>query len=375
MLDVRPTAYLSPLAEQILDDITPRIQIQSFGDEDSLVETLIRIYRRSTGLCIYTAVAKPTHLTNGKTIEVDAEYPWSPPAPADDDYYVLAETSAEGDESGNRVRGTLGAWTFDVKPGPMGPAPAAHHATHELGGMDQVNVAGLTGLLADPQTPATHDTYAETLKAASLDTSKRLAPDGHGGVNFAAGSGGGVTDHALLSHLDYPSAGHTGFAPAAHDHSGDDLKFSKVHPAVDSTSAVVVTKADDATPVLTIDTSNGHVTIAGQMRSGGPAVIEGNTIVGNGGSLLYYSDVSAGVITFRAAYRLSVDNASLGINCDPAISDGLGLHIAGKLLRIGTTKTPSGASDTGNAGEICWDANYLYVCTASNTWKRIPLTW
>jgi len=55
---------------------------------------------------------------------------------------------------------------------------------------------------------------------------------------------------------------------------------------------------------------------------------------------------------------------------NPAISDGIGLHIAGKILRIATAKTPATAGDTGNAGEICWDANYIYVCVAANTWKR-----
>ena len=32
------------------------------------------------------------------------------------------------------------------------------------------------------------------------------------------------------------------------------------------------------------------------------------------------------------------------------------------------------ANATGTAGQICWDANYIYVCTATNTWKRSPLT-
>ena len=40
------------------------------------------------------------------------------------------------------------------------------------------------------------------------------------------------------------------------------------------------------------------------------------------------------------------------------------------------THTPASASATGTAGEIAWDANYLYVCTATNTWKRAALsTW
>lgn len=46
------------------------------------------------------------------------------------------------------------------------------------------------------------------------------------------------------------------------------------------------------------------------------------------------------------------------------------------MIRIRTSKTPSSASDTGNAGEICWDSDYLYVCVATNTWKRTALsTW
>ena len=67
----------------------------------------------------------------------------------------------------------------------------------------------------------------------------------------------------------------------------------------------------------------------------------------------------------------------LGIGVKAAIiSDGFGIHLAGKILRLDTAKTPASASDTGNAGEICWDASYIYVCTATNTWKRTPiLTW
>lgn len=35
--------------------------------------------------------------------------------------------------------------------------------------------------------------------------------------------------------------------------------------------------------------------------------------------------------------------------------------------------TPSSASDTGTAGDIAWDSDYMYVCVATNTWKRINL--
>jgi hypothetical protein len=38
--------------------------------------------------------------------------------------------------------------------------------------------------------------------------------------------------------------------------------------------------------------------------------------------------------------------------------------------------TPTSATDTGTKGQVKWDANYVYVCVDTNTWKRSPLsTW
>jgi hypothetical protein len=37
---------------------------------------------------------------------------------------------------------------------------------------------------------------------------------------------------------------------------------------------------------------------------------------------------------------------------------------------------PASAGATGTAGTITYDADYIYVCTASNTWKRAAIaTW
>ncbi len=52
------------------------------------------------------------------------------------------------------------------------------------------------------------------------------------------------------------------------------------------------------------------------------------------------------------------------------------LDINSDAIRIRTAQTPASASATGDAGMICWDANYIYVCTATNTWKRTAIaTW
>lgn len=34
---------------------------------------------------------------------------------------------------------------------------------------------------------------------------------------------------------------------------------------------------------------------------------------------------------------------------------------------------PTGATSTGKKGQMAFDATYLYLCTADNTWKRIAL--
>ena len=45
-------------------------------------------------------------------------------------------------------------------------------------------------------------------------------------------------------------------------------------------------------------------------------------------------------------------------------------------IRIATQKTPASAAATGTKGDIVHDTNYIYVCTAANTWKRALLsTW
>ncbi len=53
-----------------------------------------------------------------------------------------------------------------------------------------------------------------------------------------------------------------------------------------------------------------------------------------------------------------------------------GLAVLADSQRIVNSKTPATASSIGDVGQICWDTNYVYVCVATNTWKRSALaTW
>ena len=61
----------------------------------------------------------------------------------------------------------------------------------------------------------------------------------------------------------------------------------------------------------------------------------------------------------------------------PALKDYAGNIGANNVTLTGLLKAPQttkASNATGTAGQICWDANYIYVCTATNTWKRSPLT-
>lgn len=74
-------------------------------------------------------------------------------------------------------------------------------------------------------------------------------------------------------------------------------------------------------------------------------------------------------------HMLFVDGSenTVGIGVSDPIAP---LDIGGNAVRVRTSDTPSSASDLGAQGEIRWDANYIYVCIATDTWKRVAIsTW
>lgn len=70
--------------------------------------------------------------------------------------------------------------------------------------------------------------------------------------------------------------------------------------------------------------------------------------------------------------------ASPTANADQILSSAdvvlAGRNAAGEIFQ--TLRTPASAAAAGVAGTVVWDANYIYVCTATNTWKRVAIaTW
>lgn len=93
---------------------------------------------------------------------------------------------------------------------------------------------------------------------------------------------------------------------------------------------------------------------------------------------------SAGNYPGRIEFRTGTTgalSAKLTVKSDGKIGVNTGsptakLDINSDILRLRTAKTPATAGAAGNTGDWCWDASYIYVCTATNTWKRTAIaTW
>lgn len=53
-----------------------------------------------------------------------------------------------------------------------------------------------------------------------------------------------------------------------------------------------------------------------------------------------------------------------------------GTTTIGKDLIVPSPTVPASAGATGVAGQIAWDSGFIYICTATNTWKRVAIaTW
>lgn len=54
---------------------------------------------------------------------------------------------------------------------------------------------------------------------------------------------------------------------------------------------------------------------------------------------------------------------------------GGSLTVAGTVIHT-LSATPASAAATGTVGTISWDTSFIYICTATNTWKRVAIaTW
>ena len=90
------------------------------------------------------------------------------------------------------------------------------------------------------------------------------------------------------------------------------------------------------------------------------------------------NDGSTSLMDFRVesdnnTHMIYVDGANdkVGINTK---SPSHILDIDGDTIRLRNQRTIPSSNTFGEAGEICYDQNYIYICIATDTWRRVAIS-
>jgi hypothetical protein len=142
-------------------------------------------------------------------------------------------------------------------------------------------------------------------------------------------------------------------------------------------------------PDGSLKTSDSFLSTTDDSATSGSLSIQNSTplVLGTAGYSQIYVDYSI----FQIQSKIANQNFEVSVVSDtsyPAIhvnatSNTVGIFTAAPQATLdvnGTVRatpfTPASSSATGVVGQIAWDDNYVYVCTATNTWKRAGLsTW
>jgi hypothetical protein len=121
-----------------------------------------------------------------------------------------------------------------------------------------------------------------------------------------------------------------------------------------------------------------HTNWGMRLIRGGSGANTTSAVEHRGTGNLILNALDAGTILFatNGSERARIDSSGRLLVGTSSQSGGSLLQVNDDRIRIASSKTPASASDTGTAGEVCWDSSYIYVCTATDTWKRAALsTW
>jgi len=80
-------------------------------------------------------------------------------------------------------------------------------------------------------------------------------------------------------------------------------------------------------------------------------------------------------ISLKTSNSIGLRTEGLRLASTGAATFAGAVTIAGTVIHT-LSATPASASATGTVGTMSWDASYIYICTATNTWKRVAIaTW
>lgn len=119
----------------------------------------------------------------------------------------------------------------------------------------------------------------------------------------------------------------------------------------------------------------GEWEMYGTLTYAADAVVDGRIVQTSGttGTSVRQSRWSSvlGTLSCTVAPTITTTETNGSVTISP---NGTGVVSLSRMAQAAST--PASATATGVAGQIVWDANFIYVCTATNTWKRVAIaTW
>lgn len=113
--------------------------------------------------------------------------------------------------------------------------------------------------------------------------------------------------------------------------------------------------------------------------SSGPTMTVGT--ISNHPVTWFSNNIGRGSLNADGTWRFGTDPGGselvrIGGSLKAANIECTGVSRAQNYFGVITFTTPASATAAGTAGHMTWDTNYIYVCTGTNTWKRVAIaTW
>lgn len=158
--------------------------------------------------------------------------------------------------------------------------------------------------------------------------------------------------------------------------SAESVIFNK-QVSIESSSSLSVasnfnlTGSTTSSQNIATNQTSGSLTIGGTSATG--AITLGRS---TGAQTVNIATGTTSASTTKAINIGTAGNATSTTNIAIGATAGTSTTSLNGNIILSKTATPASATATGTAGTIVWDANYIYICTATNTWKRVAIsTW
>ena len=139
--------------------------------------------------------------------------------------------------------------------------------------------------------------------------------------------------------------------------------------------AVLATSPTLVTPALGVATATSLNGATISTTTGTLTLANSSALVTSGANSITLTSSGATNVTLPTSGTL-VNDAVASLSSLTSIGLLTALSVDADVIRLRNPKTPASASATGNTGDIAWDASYIYICTATDTWERVAIaTW